>query len=48
MGINDKELVNKVIDLCLIYGIKDSQLYMEFLDNQIKFYRTELNFIKDN
>ena len=47
MAIDNKDLVNKVIDLCLIYGIKDSQLYLEFLDNQIKFYQNERNFLED-
>ena len=34
----EKELLNKIIDLGLIYGIKDSEQYLDFLGNQINFY----------
>ncbi len=43
----DNELLNKVIDLCLIYGIKDSELYLKVLDNKIKFYQSQIRFLED-
>ncbi len=42
----DRELVNKVIDLCLIHGIKESELYLKFLDNQIKIYQNHINYLE--
>ena len=44
----DKELLNKVIDLCLVYSIKESEMYLNILDNQIKFYTQEIEFLNDN
>jgi len=43
----DEELLNKVIDLYLNYEIKDSELYLKFLDNQIKFYQHQIEFLED-
>lgn len=43
----DNELLNKVIDLCLIYGIKDSELYLKVLNNKIKFYQDQIRFLED-
>lgn len=47
MSKEDKELLNKVIDLCMVYGIKESQLYLKFLDNQVKTYQNHRNFLED-
>lgn len=43
----NNELLNKIIDLNLMYGIKDSELYLKFLDNQIKFYQTEIDILQN-
>lgn len=43
----NNELLNKIIDLNLIYEIKDSELYLKFLDNQIKFYQSQIGFLED-
>lgn len=47
MAKNDKELVNKIIDLCLLHEIEESNLYLKMLDNQIKFYQSQINFLED-
>ncbi len=47
-NIQDKELLNKVIDLELIYSIKESELYLRFLNNQINFYQYQIAFLEDN
>ncbi len=47
-NIQYKELLNKVIDLELIYSIKESELYLKFLDNQINFYQHQIEFLEDN
>lgn len=47
MAKNDKELVNKVIDLCLLHEIEETNLYLKMLDNQIKFYQSQINFLED-
>lgn len=47
MSKNDKELVNKVIDLCLLHEIDESNLYLKMLDNQIKFYQSQISFLED-
>ena len=44
----DKELSNKVIDLCLIQSIKESEIYLNILDNQIKFYTRKIEFLNNN
>lgn len=38
---------NKIIDLCLLHEIKESNLYLKMLDNQIKFYQNQINFLED-
>ena len=43
----EKELLNKIIDLGLIYGIKDSEQYLDFLGNQINFYEHQIEFLED-
>ncbi len=47
MSKDNKELVNKIIDLCLIYGIKESNLYLKMLDNQLKVYYNEFNYLEN-
>lgn len=47
MSKGDKELVNKIIDLFTIHQIQESNLYLKVLDNQIKFYQNERNFLED-
>lgn len=47
MAKNNKELVNKVIDLCLLHEIEETNLYLKMLDNQIKFYQSQINFLED-
>ena len=44
---NDKKLVNKIIDLCLLHEIKESNLYLKMLDNRIKFYQSQINYLED-
>jgi hypothetical protein len=43
----ENELLNKIIDLGLIYGIKDSEQYLDFLGNQINFYEQQIEFLED-
>lgn len=38
---------NKLIDLCLIYGINEPVLYIELLDKQIKFYQNKINYLRN-
>ena len=45
--IIDNKLVNRVIDLYLFHSIEESDLYLKFLDNQIKFYQSHLELLKD-
>ncbi len=47
MAKDDKKLVNKIIDLCLLHEIKESNLYLKMLDNRIKFYQCEINYLED-
>lgn len=43
----EQELLNKVIDLCLTHGIKESELYLKALDNQIKVYQNHIEFLEN-
>lgn len=44
---NDNELITKVIDLCLYHSIEESNLYIRFLGNQVKFYQTHLQHLEE-
>lgn len=44
---SDNELVTKVIDLCLLNSIEESKLYLKFLDNQINFYQSHIDFLEN-
>ena len=41
-------ILDKIIDLELLYSIKNSEIYLKFLDNQIKFYQNQITFLEDN
>ena len=45
---NVDELTEKIIDLCLIYEIKDSEIYIKLLDSQIKFYESRLSYLRES
>lgn len=47
MPKDNKDITNKIIDLCLIYEIKESHSYFELLDNKIKFYQNQIRFLED-
>lgn len=42
----EQELINKAIDICLIHGIKESELYLKALDNKIKIYQNHIEFLE--
>ena len=42
-----KELITKIINKCMIYEIRDSELYLKFLTNQANFYQNELNLLEE-
>lgn len=39
--------LNKVINLYLTLEIKESELYLKFLDNQIKVYQSEIIYLEN-
>lgn len=44
---DDKECFNKLLDLCLICGIKESEFYIKALNNRIKFYQCEIRYLEN-
>lgn len=44
---NENELTNKIIDLCLFHNLEESKFYIKFLDNQVRFYQTHLEYLED-
>ena len=47
MSKDKEDLVNNIIDLCLYHEIEETNLYLKILDNKIKFYQNEINFLED-
>ncbi len=46
-NIVDENTVNKVVDAVLMYLIKESELHLKFLNNQIKLYQAEMNYLEN-
>lgn len=44
---NKNELISEIINLYLEDSIKESQLYLKLLDNQIKTYQSEINYLEN-
>ena len=45
--IDNQEVVNKVIDLCLWYQIEDSHRWLDIIDLQIKNCNMQLHFLEE-
>lgn len=43
---NENELISKIIDIYLGESIKESQLYLKLLGNQVKSYQEKLQLLK--
>jgi len=43
----ETELISEIINLYLEDSIKKSQLYLKLLDNQIKTYQSEINYLEN-
>lgn len=43
---NENDLVYEIINIYLEECINESQLYLKILDNQVKFYQEQLQFLK--
>lgn len=43
---NENELISKIIDIYLGESIKESQLYLKLLDNQVKSYQEKLQLLE--
>ncbi len=48
MTKGNKDLANKIIDICLYNEIEETNLYLKVLDNQIKFYQNEINLLEES
>lgn len=44
----EKNIIDKMINLFLVYQIEDSNSYIRILHNQIKFYETKIKFLNTN
>lgn len=45
--VNTKdELADKILDLYFVHDIKQTNLYIEFLNQQIQFYRSQIDFLE--
>lgn len=43
----DKELFDKVIDVCLLYSAKESEFFMNMINTKIKFLKKQLEWKYD-
>jgi 3-methyladenine DNA glycosylase AlkC len=43
----ENELLNKIINLGLTYSIKNSEFYLKLLENQIDFYKIQIDLLED-
>lgn len=46
--IDNREIVDKIIDLCLWYQIEDSHRWLDIINVQIESCRMQLSFLEDN
>lgn len=44
----DAKVTEKLVDLNLINNIKESNLYINYLNTQIKFYENQIQLLKEN
>jgi len=44
----DAKVTEKLLDLNLINNIKESNLYINYLNTQIKFYENQIQLLKEN
>ena len=45
---SSNELMKRIVSLELLKNIKESDLNLEILDNQLYFYQSYLDFLKNN